>query len=267
MSPAPSGRRCSSSGIARYGWRDDDAGIRGRGRRRGRTARASGAARSARGPPAHRSMRSSRRTAPACWDCRQTCCWGCSPPRLSCAACRWRCRRATSSRYCTDLGIPPSHGAAMLSVLLGCAFFSRQMWGWISDRIGGLRTILSGSICQIAGDGRVPAGRRTRPGCSPWPPSSALALPAWCQPTCWRCASCSRPPRRPGGYRRCCCSAARAWRRVAGWPVSSTTSSAFMASPSPPAWLFNLGNLAIIGRWFCVSYRFARLPLPPPPDQ
>jgi MFS family permease len=51
--------------------------------------------------------------------------------------------------FCTDLGFAPSHGAAMLSVLLGCAFVSRQFWGWVSDRIGGLRTVLAGSICQI----------------------------------------------------------------------------------------------------------------------
>jgi MFS family permease len=51
--------------------------------------------------------------------------------------------------FCSDIGIPPTQGAAMLSVLLGCAFFSRQMWGWISDRIGGLQTVLFGSICQI----------------------------------------------------------------------------------------------------------------------
>ena len=51
--------------------------------------------------------------------------------------------------FCSDLGIAPSHGAAMLSVLLGCAFVSRQCWGWISDRIGGLRTVLAGSSCQI----------------------------------------------------------------------------------------------------------------------
>jgi MFS family permease len=51
--------------------------------------------------------------------------------------------------FCSDIGIPASHGAIMLSVLLGCAFFSRQMWGWISDRIGGLRTVLVGSTCQI----------------------------------------------------------------------------------------------------------------------
>jgi MFS family permease len=50
---------------------------------------------------------------------------------------------------CTDLGITPSHGALMLSVLLGCAFLSRRFWGWVSDRIGGLNTVLAGSSCQI----------------------------------------------------------------------------------------------------------------------
>jgi MFS family permease len=50
---------------------------------------------------------------------------------------------------CSDRGIPASHGAMMLSVLLGCAFASRQFWGWLSDRIGGLRTVLCGSLCQI----------------------------------------------------------------------------------------------------------------------
>jgi MFS family permease len=50
---------------------------------------------------------------------------------------------------CSDLGIKPTHGAAMLSMLLGIAFFSRQMWGWISDRIGGLLTVLIGSAWQL----------------------------------------------------------------------------------------------------------------------
>jgi len=50
---------------------------------------------------------------------------------------------------CSDLGIKPAHGAAMLSMLLAIAFFSRQMWGWISDRIGGLTTVLLGSIWQL----------------------------------------------------------------------------------------------------------------------
>jgi MFS family permease len=50
---------------------------------------------------------------------------------------------------CSDLGILASHGAAMLSVLLGAAFVSRQFWGWVSDQIGGLNTVLIGSVFQI----------------------------------------------------------------------------------------------------------------------
>lgn len=49
--------------------------------------------------------------------------------------------------FCGDLGLAPGKGAAMLSLLLGCAFFSRQFWGWVSDRIGGLLTLL---ICSGA---------------------------------------------------------------------------------------------------------------------
>ena len=52
--------------------------------------------------------------------------------------------------FCGDLGIAPARGAVMLSVLLATAFFSRQIWGWISDRIGGLRTVLVGSASQAA---------------------------------------------------------------------------------------------------------------------
>lgn len=37
----------------------------------------------------------------------------------------------------------------MLSVLLGATFLSRQIWGLISDRIGGLRTVLIGSAAQL----------------------------------------------------------------------------------------------------------------------
>ena len=51
--------------------------------------------------------------------------------------------------FCSDLGILASHGAAMLSVLLGTAFISRQFWGWVADRIGGLNTVLTGSVFQI----------------------------------------------------------------------------------------------------------------------
>ncbi|MSP46166.1 MAG: MFS transporter [Xanthobacteraceae bacterium] len=50
--------------------------------------------------------------------------------------------------FCSDLGISRSIGALMLSVLLGTAFLSRQIWGAISDRIGGLATVLIGSAWQ-----------------------------------------------------------------------------------------------------------------------
>jgi len=52
--------------------------------------------------------------------------------------------------FCSDLGISGSVGALMLSVLLGTAFLSRQIWGAISDRIGGLATVLIGSAWQAA---------------------------------------------------------------------------------------------------------------------
>jgi MFS family permease len=52
--------------------------------------------------------------------------------------------------FCSDLGITRSMGALMLSVLLGTAFLSRQIWGAISDRIGGLATVLIGSAWQAA---------------------------------------------------------------------------------------------------------------------
>jgi MFS family permease len=51
---------------------------------------------------------------------------------------------------CSDLGIPPSRGALMLSVLLGAAFVSRLFWGWLADTAGGLYTVLAGSVCQAA---------------------------------------------------------------------------------------------------------------------
>ncbi len=49
---------------------------------------------------------------------------------------------------CGDLGISATRGAAMLSLLLGLAFLSRQFWGWLSDWIGGLATVAAASACQ-----------------------------------------------------------------------------------------------------------------------
>jgi len=50
--------------------------------------------------------------------------------------------------YCGDLGYGPARGAQMLSLMLGFGVVSRLTFGWISDRIGGLRTLLLGSSLQ-----------------------------------------------------------------------------------------------------------------------
>ena len=50
--------------------------------------------------------------------------------------------------FCSDIGLTPTRGATMLSVMLGAAFLARQAWGALADRIGGLRTVMVGSACQ-----------------------------------------------------------------------------------------------------------------------
>jgi MFS family permease len=50
--------------------------------------------------------------------------------------------------YCGDLGYGPARGAEMLSTMLGFGIVSRLASGWISDHIGGLRTLLLGSGLQ-----------------------------------------------------------------------------------------------------------------------
>ena len=50
--------------------------------------------------------------------------------------------------YCGDLGYGPARGAQMLSLMLGFGIVSRLLSGWISDHIGGLRTLLLGSTLQ-----------------------------------------------------------------------------------------------------------------------
>jgi MFS family permease len=50
--------------------------------------------------------------------------------------------------YCSDLGYGPARGAEMLSLMLACGIVSRISFGFISDRVGGLRTLLLGSALQ-----------------------------------------------------------------------------------------------------------------------
>ncbi len=50
--------------------------------------------------------------------------------------------------YCGDLGYGAARGAQMLSLMLACGILSRLVSGLICDRIGGLRTLLLGSVLQ-----------------------------------------------------------------------------------------------------------------------
>jgi MFS family permease len=50
--------------------------------------------------------------------------------------------------YCADLGYGPARGAEMLSLMLGFGIVSRLASGFIADRIGGLGTLIAGSLLQ-----------------------------------------------------------------------------------------------------------------------
>jgi MFS family permease len=50
--------------------------------------------------------------------------------------------------YCSDLGYGAARGSAMLAVMLGAGVISRLIFGFVSDRIGGIRTLLTGSVLQ-----------------------------------------------------------------------------------------------------------------------
>lgn len=50
--------------------------------------------------------------------------------------------------YCGDLGYGPARGAEMLAAMMGFGIISRVSAGYIADRIGGLETLLIGSVLQ-----------------------------------------------------------------------------------------------------------------------
>jgi len=50
--------------------------------------------------------------------------------------------------YCADLGYGVARGAEMLSLMLGFGIISRIASGLVADRIGGLATLLIGSVLQ-----------------------------------------------------------------------------------------------------------------------
>jgi MFS family permease len=50
--------------------------------------------------------------------------------------------------YCGDLGYGVARGAEMLSLMLGFGILSRIASGFVADRIGGVATLLIGSVLQ-----------------------------------------------------------------------------------------------------------------------
>jgi MFS family permease len=50
--------------------------------------------------------------------------------------------------YCGDLGYGPARGAEMLSLMLGFGLIARLASGLLADRLGGLVTLLIGSVLQ-----------------------------------------------------------------------------------------------------------------------
>ncbi|MBZ9862553.1 MFS transporter [Mesorhizobium sp. CA12] len=50
--------------------------------------------------------------------------------------------------YCMDLGYGVAHGADMLSIMMAAGVVSRLVSGFVADRIGGVRTLLIGSVLQ-----------------------------------------------------------------------------------------------------------------------
>jgi MFS family permease len=65
-----------------------------------------------------------------------TCCVAMSMPQVHIVA------------YCADLGYGVARGATMLSLMLGFGIVSRIASGWVADRVGGIATMLLGSVLQ-----------------------------------------------------------------------------------------------------------------------
>ena len=70
------------------------------------------------------------------WVAGLACCVAMSMPQVHIVA------------YCADLGYGVARGAEMLSLMLGFGVVSRIGFGFIADRIGGLKTLLVGSVLQ-----------------------------------------------------------------------------------------------------------------------
>ena len=123
----------------------------------------------------------------------------------------------------------------MLSVCSRHRVPGRQIWGAISDRIGGLATVLIGSAWQAAS---MAAFLSTQNEAGLFTVAAAFGLgfsgiiPAYILAVRELFPAFGSLLENP---RHCCCSAAEAWPPVAGSPGCSTTISGIMHPHSPLA--------------------------------
>jgi len=118
--------------------------------------------------------------------------------------------------YCGDLGYGAARGAEMLSLMLACGIVSRLVSGWICDHIGGLRTLLLGSVLQGHRAAALPALHRARPALRHLRRSSASSRAASCPRTRSSCASTSPRARRARASAPSSCARSSAWPWAAG---------------------------------------------------
>ena len=104
--------------------------------------------------------------------------------------------------YCGDLGYGAARGAEMLSLMLACGIVSRLVSGAICDRIGGLRTLLLGSVLQAS---RCCCSFRSTASCrcTSSRHCSGSFKAASCRATRSSCASISRLRKRVRGWAPC----------------------------------------------------------------
>ena len=106
--------------------------------------------------------------------------------------------------FCSDLGISPAHGAAMVSVLLGIGILQSSAMG---RAVRSHRRPLH-HAGRLGVPGGQPVGVHVHPGrssdCLRFRRCSASASAALFPPMSWPRASCSRSAKPIGVFRRCC---------------------------------------------------------------
>src|SRR5436305_1217602 len=129
-------------------------------------------------------------------------------------------------------------GSALALISSG-AYVAGALWPPIFERavayVGWRQTMLYFGLLQVVVIVPLAAMFLRAPPELPLRVDAFGTLSAPKPPMCWRSASCFRPRKRTGAFRRSSCSAAVAWRSGDGLPARFTTTSGRMRRPLPPA--------------------------------